>query len=74
MNKVVIAGSIVLGVAFLGLACLYFVTPAHALPSFVPGYASGLMKKHYTHGLGALIVSLCFFVFSWFQTGKKSTK
>jgi hypothetical protein len=69
-------GAIVLGVVLLVVAVIYFVTPAHSLPSFFPGHVSTGSAEanhhHSKHGIAALIVALGCFVFAWFQTGPKT--
>jgi hypothetical protein len=64
---------IVLGIAFVALAAVYWTTPANALPSFFPGYDPALSVIHFKHGLGALIVGAALLVWVWFRTGKKSS-
>jgi hypothetical protein len=66
--------AVAIGILLLVVAGIYLTTPAHALPSFFPGYDSTLTKVHRTHGIGALGLALVCFAFAWFQTGKKSTK
>jgi hypothetical protein len=61
--------AIVLAVAFLALAVLYWAEPAGSLPSIVPGHEAGSSHHHIKHGIAAFIVSLGCFVFAWFQTG-----
>jgi cell division protein FtsX len=61
----------VLGIVFLGLAWLYWSTPANLLPSFMPGFDASAATVHFKHGLGALIVALALFIFAWFESGKK---
>jgi hypothetical protein len=60
--------AIVLGVVFLALAAMYWLTPAGNLPSFVPGFETGVDKIHFKHGLASLILALALFVFAWFQS------
>lgn len=74
MNKPIVILAIVLGVLCVFLAGIYFIQPASSLPHFIPGYEPGLMKHHTTHGIGSLLLGLAFFVFAWFQSGKKSSK
>jgi hypothetical protein len=38
------------------------------LPSFVPGFETGVDKIHFKHGLASLILALALFVFAWFQS------
>ena len=65
MKTVVISGAIVVALFFLGLAALYFLTPAGNLPAFVPGYEQGSTKVHVTHGLGMLIIGLIALALAW---------
>jgi hypothetical protein len=65
MKTVVISGAIILGLAFTGLAALYWLTPAHSLPAFVPGFDPESAKPHFTHGLGALMLGLLSFLLAW---------
>lgn len=66
--------AIVVGILFLIIAGVYFVTPAHSLPTFFPGFDATITKAHYKHGIGALGLALACFAFAWFNTGKKSSK
>ncbi len=71
-KKALLILAIILGIAFIVLAIIYFITPANALPSFIPGYQVGLIRKHYTHGVASLCLGLVCFAYAWFQSGKKS--
>lgn len=75
LRKLVVP-AVILGVLLMVVAVVYFVTPAHSLPSFFPGHASTTSAEanhhHTKHGLAALIVALACFAFAWFQTGPKS--
>lgn len=64
----------VLGIVFLGLALIYFITPANSLPSFLPGYDPTLTKVHFKHGVGSLLLALAIFAFAWFNSGKNHLK
>jgi hypothetical protein len=59
----------ILGVVFIGIALVYWLTPAEGLPSFLPGFEAGSDHVHLTHALGALIVALALFGIAiiWFQ-------
>lgn len=63
---------VVVGLLFLILAVYYWLTPANALPTFLPGYAPDAAKIHYTHGLASLVIGAACLVFAWFQSGRKS--
>jgi hypothetical protein len=68
--------AVVLGVALIVIAVIYFIEPEHSLPSFFPGHASAGSAEanhhHTKHGIAALVVALAFFAFAWFQTGPKA--
>jgi uncharacterized membrane protein len=68
--------AVVLGVLLIVIAIIYFVEPAHSLPSFFPGHVSTTnaeAKHHHTkHGIAALVVALALFAFAWFQSGPKT--
>ena len=58
-----------LGVVFLAIAAVYWLTPAGSLPSFFPGYEAGAANVHVKHALGSLIVALILFAIVWLQRG-----
>ena len=68
MKKLLVWGAGVLGVVFVALAVIYFITPAQSLPSFVPGFDSTSDKIHYKHAIGSIIVALGLFALAWFQS------
>ena len=67
--------AIVAGVIFIVIAFVYFLEPAHSLPSFFPGHVgkgSSEYDHHHTkHGIAALVVGLGCFVIAWFAGGPK---
>ena len=71
MNKSIVWLSVILGLVCIGLAVLYWITPAGSLPAFLPGYAAGSATIHIKHGIGAVLLGLALFAFAWFQTGPK---
>jgi hypothetical protein len=72
MMKLVVILSIVVGVLFVGLSIIYFITPANHLMHFIPGYSAVLTKHHFTHAVASLFLGLGCFAFAWFSSGKKS--
>jgi len=68
--------AVLLGVLLIVVAVIYFVEPAHSLPSFFPGHVSATSAEaahhHSKHGIAALVVALALFAFAWFQTGPKA--
>jgi hypothetical protein len=59
---------VVVGFAFVALGVYYFVTPAHALLSFVPGHQARSNLHHMKHGMAALALALAAWVGAWFTT------
>lgn len=70
-KKALVYGSVILGVIFIIIAIVYWVTSAGALPSFMPGYQAGSSTVHFKHGLGSLILGLVLLAYAWFKSGKK---
>ena len=70
-KKLLVWGSVILGIIFLIIAFVYFTIPVNHLPNFFPGFDAKLTKIHYKHGLGSLILGLGLFILAWFQSGKK---
>jgi hypothetical protein len=68
-NRALIVPAVVLGLALLALAILYFVDSADALPSFIPGHEAGSAHHHVKHGIAALCLGVGALIFAWFQTG-----
>jgi hypothetical protein len=58
--------AIVLGLAFLALAIVYWVVPAGSLPSYVPGFEAGGTRIHLKHGIAAVVVAVALFGFGWY--------
>ncbi len=70
-SKLIPWGAVVLGIVFLALAALYWMTPAGNVPSFLPGYEAGSTTVHFKHGLAALILAGGLFVLAWFKSGPR---
>ncbi len=75
LRKLVVP-AVILGIVLIVVAAIYFVTPAHSLPSFFPGHVSAgdaeANHHHTKHGIAAVVVALACFAFAWFQTGPKT--
>jgi hypothetical protein len=71
MKKTLNIVAVVLGVACLILALVYWLTPADALPMFLPGYDAAMATPHIKHGIAALVVGLALFIYAWFASAKK---
>ena len=72
MNRRALAGlAIVVGIALIAVAIVYWAEPAKSLPSFFPGHQAGSSHHHTKHGIAAFLVGLACFAFAWFNTGPK---
>ena len=72
-RKWLVALSVVLGVALIVIAVIYWVEPAGSLPSFFPGHEAGSSHHHVKHGIAAFLVGLACLAFAWFNTGPKKS-
>jgi UDP-N-acetylmuramyl pentapeptide phosphotransferase/UDP-N-acetylglucosamine-1-phosphate transferase len=66
--------AVVLGIALIVIAIVYWVEPAKSLPSFFPGHKAGSSHHHTKHGIASFLVGLACFAFAWFNTGPKRTR
>ncbi len=59
----------IIGVVFMGVSLVYWLTPAGGLPSFLPASTPASDHFHLTHALGSLIIALSLFAVAiiWFQ-------
>lgn len=57
---------IVLGIALLVIAVVYFVAPADSLPGFFPGHEAGVARVHMKHGVVAGVVGVVLLALGWF--------
>jgi amino acid transporter len=71
-RKWLVALAVVLGIALIAVAAVYWAEPARSLPSFFPGHTAGSNHHHVKHGIAAFLVGLACFVFAWFNTGPKT--
>jgi uncharacterized membrane protein YidH (DUF202 family) len=63
--------AIVVGIALIVIAIVYWAEPAKSLPSFFPGHQKGSNHHHTKHGIAAFLVGLACLVFAWFNTGEQ---
>jgi hypothetical protein len=75
-SRLLTAAAVVVGVALIVVAVIYWAEPAKSLPSFFPGHESGSGHHHTKHGIAAFLVGLACLAFAWFQSApkKKTTK
>jgi multisubunit Na+/H+ antiporter MnhB subunit len=71
-NRLLTTAAVVVGVALIVVAVVYWVEPARSLPGFFPGHKSGSAHHHVKHGIAALVVGLAVLAFAWFQTGPRT--
>ena len=57
---------IVLGLALIVIAAVYFLVPADALPGFFPGHEAGVTRMHYKHGIVTGVVGVVLLMVGWF--------
>ncbi len=66
--------AVVVGIALIAVAIVYWAEPAKSLPGFFPGHKAGSGHHHVKHGIAALLVGLACLVFAWFNTGGPRTR
>ena len=64
--------AVIVGLALIAIAVVYWIEPAKSLPSFFPGHEAGSSHHHAKHGVAAFLVGLAALAFAWFQTGPKA--
>ncbi len=73
-RRLLIVLAVVVGVALVALAVVYWVEPAKSLPSWIPGHQAGSAHHHVKHGIASFLVGLASLVYAWFQTGSSRTR
>jgi hypothetical protein len=61
--------AVVVGIALIALAVVYWAEPAGSLPSWIPGREAHSAHHHVKHGIASFLVGLACLVYAWFQTG-----
>ena len=74
MKRAITIAAVVLGIALIVVAIVYWVEPAKSLPGFFPGHDSHSTTHHLKHGIAAFLVGLALLAFAWFQSAPKKTK
>src|SRR5579864_4653623 len=75
VNRRALAGlAVVVGIALIAIAIVYWAEPAKSLPSFFPGHQAGSSHHHTKHGIASFLVGLACFAFAWFNTGPKKSR
>jgi hypothetical protein len=70
-RKLLVVLAVVLGIALVAVAVVYWAEPAGSLPSFFPGHEAGSSHHHAKHGIAAFFLGLACFAFAWFNSGPK---
>jgi hypothetical protein len=65
--------AVVVGIALIAIAIVYWAEPAKSLPSFFPGHDAHSTTHHVKHGIASFAVGLAAFAFAWFRTGTKQS-
>ena len=73
MQKILMWGSILVGLLLVTFAVIYFSTPAGNLPHWLPGFMAESDKIHYKHGFAAMLLGIGIFIFAWFQSAPLSS-
>jgi UDP-N-acetylmuramyl pentapeptide phosphotransferase/UDP-N-acetylglucosamine-1-phosphate transferase len=72
-RKLLVVLAVVLGIALIAVAVVYWAEPAGSLPSFFPGHQAGSSHHHVKHGIAAFLLGLACLAFAWFNTGPKKS-
>jgi hypothetical protein len=70
-SRPVVIAAVVLGIALVVLAFVYWIEPAKSLPSWIPGHTAGSNHHHVKHGIASLLLGVALLIFAWFQSGPK---
>jgi hypothetical protein len=70
-RRLIAVGALVLGVALIVVAVVYWLEPARSLPSFFPGHAAHSGHHHVKHGIAAFLVGLALLALAWFQSAPR---
>jgi hypothetical protein len=68
-DRALVALAIVVGIALIAIAFVYWLEPAKSLPGFFPGHTAGSSHHHAKHGIASFLVGLACLAFAWFRTG-----
>lgn len=73
MKNVLVPLAVLVGIMLVVIGGVYAALPAQSLPHFLPGYAAGLARHHYTHAAASLGLGLVCLAYAWLASGKKSS-
>jgi hypothetical protein len=60
--------AVLVGLALIAVAVVYWAEPAKSLPSWLPGHEVGSNHHHVKHGIAAFLLGLACLVFAWFRS------
>jgi hypothetical protein len=60
--------AVVVGLALIVLAVVYWAEPAKSLPSWIPGHEAGSNHHHVKHGIASFLLGCACLVFAWFRS------
>jgi hypothetical protein len=60
--------AVLVGLALIVLAVVYWAEPAKSLPSWLPGHEAGSNHHHVKHGIASFLLGLACLVFAWFRS------
>jgi len=66
--------AVIVGIAFIVLAFVYWVEPAKSLPSWLPGHEAGANHHHVKHGIASFLLGVACLVFAWFRSAGPRTR
>jgi hypothetical protein len=58
-------GAVILGLAFVVVAAIYWLMPAGSLPAFFPGFEAGSEHVHLKHAVLSLAAAVVLFFIAW---------
>jgi hypothetical protein len=70
-RRLLAVAALIVGLALIAVAVVYWAEPAKSLPGFFPGHQAGSGHHHTKHGIAAFLVGLAVLAFAWFQSGSK---
>jgi hypothetical protein len=70
-RRLLVVLAVVVGIALIVLAIVYWAVPAGSLPSWIPGHEEGSGHHHIKHGIAAFILGLAALAYAWFNSGPK---
>jgi uncharacterized iron-regulated membrane protein len=69
-NRILVACCLIVGVLLIVIGIVYWIEPAHSLPSFFPGHEAGSNHHHVKHGIAAFLLGLALLAAAWFASAR----